>query len=526
MPKFAPILTFVKKHAFVCALAALVLLYLLLRLINLTLLPVFADEAIYIYWSQLTLSDWQQFLFYPLNDGKTPLFIWLMMPAIKLFADPLFAGRFVNVLFGLGQLYFTAKIVSLFTPRKRYQLLAAVAVIFCPGLILNNRLALMDTMSTFFVSGCFYFTYRSLQLAFAQKSWLQYCRRAWPSVLAATFFFGFGLLTKLSNLLLLPVLATLLLYFFPWQKWRQAATYHALILPILTLAFIAGGGLGCLALLKISPAFGQLFARGGDFLHPLNEFFAQPFKIITDNTILFLQVLANYLGGLFFGVTIFLALGLAWQKRFWPPLWLILSGLAYATPILLLGKIIYPRYFLPVLPFFLCSFLVSLSRLRRRDFFGFKLILFVLILLNGFYFTFYSLTTPEKMPLTPQDQSQLFTEWSSGHGIKESVALIADISRSTKTLVLTEGYFGTLPDGLQIYFWKNPARNQIRIEGAGQPIANLKHVQDLINQYQQVLLVVNSYRLQPDADFILPELLAEYPRPLPDSPSLQVWRVK
>ena len=284
--------------------------------------------------------------------------------------------------------------------------------------------------------------------------------------------------------------------------------------------------MGCLALLKISPAFGQLFARGGDFLHPLNEFFAQPFKIITDNIILFLQVLANYLGGLFFGVTIFLALGLAWQKRFWPPLWLILSGLAYATPILLLGKIIYPRYFLPVLPFFLCSFLVSLSRLRRRDFFGFKLILFVLILLNGFYFTFCSLTTPEKMPLTPQDQSQLFTEWSSGHGIKESVALIADISRSTKTLVLTEGYFGTLPDGLQIYFWKNPARNQIRIEGAGQPIANLKHVQDLINQYQQVLLVVNSYRLQPDADFILPELLAEYPRPLPDSPSLQVWRVK
>ena len=199
MPKFAPILTFVKKHAFVCALAALVLLYLLLRLINLTLLPVFADEAIYIYWSQLTLSDWQQFLFYPLNDGKTPLFIWLMMPAIKLFANPLFAGRFVNVLFGLGQLYFTAKIVTLFTPRKRYQLLAAVAVIFCPGLILNNRLALMDTMSTFFVSGCFYFTYRSLQLAFAQKSWLQYCRRAWPSVLAATFFFGFGLLTILGE---------------------------------------------------------------------------------------------------------------------------------------------------------------------------------------------------------------------------------------------------------------------------------------------------------------------------------------
>ena len=39
--------------------------------------------------------------FLPLSDGKTPLFMWVLMPLFKVFEDPLFAGRFLSVMSGL-----------------------------------------------------------------------------------------------------------------------------------------------------------------------------------------------------------------------------------------------------------------------------------------------------------------------------------------------------------------------------------------------------------------------------------------
>src|SRR3989344_497092 len=68
----------------------LLVVYLLLHLPSLTILPVFADEAIYIRWAQLIIDDWRRYLFFPMNDGKTPLFIWLLVPFQFLFSDQLY----------------------------------------------------------------------------------------------------------------------------------------------------------------------------------------------------------------------------------------------------------------------------------------------------------------------------------------------------------------------------------------------------------------------------------------------------
>ena len=67
----------------------LLVVFLASRLVNLTILPIFADEAIYIRWAQLI---WQKtyYFFIPLSDGKTPLFMWAMIPLLKVFDDNLF----------------------------------------------------------------------------------------------------------------------------------------------------------------------------------------------------------------------------------------------------------------------------------------------------------------------------------------------------------------------------------------------------------------------------------------------------
>jgi len=79
--------------------AGLVVLYAVTRLTNLTKLPIFTDEAIYIRWSQIGSRD-ANWRFISLVDGKQPLFTWIMMVFLRVIADPLLAGRLVSVLAG------------------------------------------------------------------------------------------------------------------------------------------------------------------------------------------------------------------------------------------------------------------------------------------------------------------------------------------------------------------------------------------------------------------------------------------
>jgi len=81
----------------------IILLFFLLRLTNLTLLPIFADEAIYIRWAQVMKNE-PTLRFLPLSDGKQPLYMWILMVILKFFPDPLLAGRVVSVIAGFGSL--------------------------------------------------------------------------------------------------------------------------------------------------------------------------------------------------------------------------------------------------------------------------------------------------------------------------------------------------------------------------------------------------------------------------------------
>ena len=90
----------VNEWRYIALFGSLVLLLgLLLRVINLTILPVFADEAIYIRWAQVMRAE-STLRFLPLSDGKQPLFMWVVIPFLKLFSDPLVAGRLVSVFTG------------------------------------------------------------------------------------------------------------------------------------------------------------------------------------------------------------------------------------------------------------------------------------------------------------------------------------------------------------------------------------------------------------------------------------------
>lgn len=98
---------FLRNHGFYFLLFSILIISFLIRVVNLSKWPVFADEAIYIRWAQVMKNE-VTLRFLPLSDGKQPLFMWLIIPFLRIFHDPLFAGRFLSVISG------TASVLAIF----------------------------------------------------------------------------------------------------------------------------------------------------------------------------------------------------------------------------------------------------------------------------------------------------------------------------------------------------------------------------------------------------------------------------
>src|SRR5690606_21409808 len=118
--------------------------YLILHSITLVSLPVFADEAIYIRWTQLIMDDWQQYLFFPLNDGKTPLQFWLMLPWQYLPLNQLASARLFVVAVGLIQVAVMGWLAHLFGGKKQAVIVAMILSAFLPFWYFHQSLFLLD----------------------------------------------------------------------------------------------------------------------------------------------------------------------------------------------------------------------------------------------------------------------------------------------------------------------------------------------------------------------------------------------
>jgi len=486
----------------------IVLFYLLLHVINLVKLPVFADESIYIRWTQLIIDDWQRYLFFSLNDGKTPLFIWLLLPFQFIFQNQLFAGRILAVIIGLIQMFIVKKIIKAWKLKKRYQYLGMLLVCCLPFWYFHHRMALMDGLLTLWASLIILFTH-SLIVNFKNK------KIAMKSILFNGLALGAGLLTKLPMLLLVPTL--FLPIVFSLKKIKRADKLKLLIYQSFSLLI---GGVMFVAL-KLHPAFSQLFSRGSDFLYPWQEIvFNQAWQQTMGNIPTYLNYFIQYLTWPILLLSIFSLFGQ--HKKM--SLALHLSWLGYALPIFIMGRMVYPRYLFPVSIFITLAAILGIKDLLDKQK-VFKLSAICLMLISGFVsgkFIYYSLVNHNKIPFVSADKVQYLTEWSAGYGVKETVELIQTLTPDHSVLVLSEGYFGTLPDGLLMYLHRRDVTN-LYITGIGQPIYGFSpEILTLAPEYDQVLLVGNSHRLQ--LSLAEGKLLLESCRPF-NSPCHQVWDI-
>src|SRR3989338_11001821 len=124
-------------------------LFIAFRVFDLTRIPVFVDEAIYIRWSQVMRNE-PSLRFLPLSDGKQPLFMWATMPSLKIFSDPLVAGRMVSVFAGLLSLIGIALLTLVLTENLFLASIASLIYAVLPFSVFFDRTALVDSLLSAF----------------------------------------------------------------------------------------------------------------------------------------------------------------------------------------------------------------------------------------------------------------------------------------------------------------------------------------------------------------------------------------
>ncbi len=409
-------------------------LYLVLRTINLDLQPVFCDEGIYIRWTQKIIQSPKENLFIPLTDGKTPLFMWLMIPFLKTIKDPLIAGRITSVIFGLisilGSIYIGKRFFN-----QQTTIIAGILFAIIPFLVFFDRMALVDSLLAGLSFWSLIMTLEVVNTGSIKKTIL------------LGVLLGLSYLTKTPGIFNFIALPTALIT----AKKKEVKK------SIKNLAIAAFIGFGIINLLRISSNFEKLSERDQYYHFQISRLWEVPFDPFLGNIKLsfdFMTKMMTWPAFILFIFGVFYSL----YKRERTNIVILLWGLIPFLALTSLLKVYTARYILPsVVPFiFIASY--SLSKITENI--KNKLIVVAItitLLIPALIFDFHLLKDPQNANLPAKEKEGYFEGWTAGYGLKEMAEFIEEKAKEKSILLVTAGAFGTLPDGIGIYLFNNPS---------------------------------------------------------------------
>ncbi len=426
------------KSIYIIIVLGLVVLFFATRLYNILSLPIFTDEAIYVRWSQIAKQD-ANWRFISLTDGKQPLYVWITMVVMKFIKEPLLAGRLVSVgagfmsmvgLFFLGRELFKNKWIGFIS--------SALYIIF-PMALVYDRMALYESLVGMFAVWSLYLTVllvKSLLLDIA---------------LIFGMVVGAGMLTKTSaflNIYLLPF--SLLL--FDWKEkflQRRILKFTALVILSSVIAY------GMYSILRLSPFFHIIAEKNAIFVYPLHEWIKHPFAYFHGNILGLWDWFRRYLT--LSGVLLIVLSFIIDKKQYREKLFLFVMFAAPFLGLALLGNTLYPRYIFSMTVILLPLISVALYRMYHMTKNKLAAILvFILFALLPLWSDLFILTDFAHARIPFADLQQYSNDWTSGGGVQEAVAFFKEEAKDKKIFVGTQGTFGLMPYGLEIYLVQNP----------------------------------------------------------------------
>lgn len=422
--------------------------YFFLRLIFISDLPIFTDEAIYARWAQIALHD-SSWRFISLTDGKQPMFIWFGIVFMKIIQDPLLSLRLVSVFAGfftmVGLFFLTYELFK----SKTMSFLTAILYVFYPFAQVYDRIALYDSMVATFSVWALYLSVHLVKKVSLDVAY------------TLGFVIGAGILTKTSNFFSIYLLPFTLILF----DFKKKPVLKRFIRFILFVGFSSAIAYGLYNILRLSPLFEMINAKNSIFVYPLSEWVQHPFTFFVGNLNGLFSWLTEYLT-LPYIVLILISLILI-RKDFKEKMLLILYFLLPFVALALFGRVIFPRFI-----FFMSLYLLPLASWglnylinRSMDYtkIDYKLgkiksvvvvAAFVFIWYPGFI-SYQFAKNPITSNIAKADNSQYINSWAAGWGVKESVKFFEEKAKTGKIFIATEGTFGLLPAALEMYLVDN-----------------------------------------------------------------------
>src|SRR4030042_4520762 len=454
--------------------------------------PIFGDEAIYLRWSQIIRSE-PSLRFGPQSDGKQPLFMWATIPLLKIFDDPMIAGRMLSVYTGVVTTAGIVILALLLFKSKSIALTAGFIHAISPFSVFFDSMALADSMLSMFGVWSLVFAVITIK------------RTRLDAAMLSGFALGGALLTK-SPATFFAVFLPLTLILSKWPR-KIKEKFGRLSVFVFLFTFTYAIAYGMYNILRLGPNFHMISIRNQDYVYSFSHLFESPF----DPLLPFLNRILEYFWIMGPGVYLPLFSVGVWNgiKRFnKETLFLLVLGVVPILTVAEFSKTMTARYIYFTLPylFILTAYGISLFvfsknenlALFRSDFFK-KVVLVLFIVFIGYsvILNFQFLTKPQAANLPRGERSGYFEEWTSGYGIKEASKTIRreyNNNPDQKIVVGTEGYFGTLPDGLQIYLNDIP---KVTIIGVGVDLTDVpQSLRDSANFGNKTYFLINSTRLK------------------------------
>jgi len=199
---------------------------------------------------------------------------------------------------------------------------------------------------------------------------------------------------------------------------------------------------------------------------------------------------------------------------------LIIASVCFTLPFIAVGKVLAPRYYLflgialPILAAF------SISQLAKR----LSIVLTTVIIITFIPFNIALIRHPLNISLPQVDKGQYLQNWASGIGIKEASDFFVKQAKNGSVKVLSEGYFGTLPDVLFLEIGSQMNGLPLEIVGVGENSSPTYYRELAKSETDNIYYIGNHDRIslinRPEFELVL-----SYPK-VDGGPALEVYRIK
>jgi hypothetical protein len=357
-----------------------------------------------------------------------------------------------------------AVLTYILTKKKSVSAISALIYAILPYTLFFDRMALVDSLLASFGLWSLVFgilTVKTLRL---------------DTAMLLGFSIGFGLLTKSPAIFFYTHLPVIVIFFF--QKFDKRSIFKLIGLFIVTLIISQV----MYNILRLGPNFHLVNSRNQDYLFSFSEVLTHPLNPLVRN-------LRESFSWILMMVTPFL-------------LWLVIPAfiksrkntlfllIIFFVPLIVQGsvaKVYTTRYILFCVVTLIPIFAIGLSQVKNK-------LISLISLIFPISLSLWQIISPVTSLLPKETKYGYFQEWTAGWGQKEVGDYLINLGKDgQRIIVVTEGFFGSLPDGLQIYTQRYP---NITVIGSPWPVREIP--ESLINSLKDpkniMFLVLNKSR--------------------------------